>query len=187
MKSVRPVSFATALQRAGSAEAALALPSQHPDLSPPQAVALLTKLALVTPKASTAEHVAAAAAARSDPRLSALLTATCASLERLEGVGLCDLLWALAVLRRPLQPAEGSFSELSATLAQLSPDLDVHHAAQAAWAWSSMRRDGVGENILLPPPPSPLVARAATLPFAVHVNGCAADRLGTLDALLSEV
>eukprot|EP00966_Prymnesium_polylepis_P328532 7384341-Prymnesium_polylepis.1 len=91
--------------------------------------------------------------------------------------------------------------ELGALLTPAAAQLDLHDAAQASWAWSSLARDlrtdgdwapeeWTAADEALSLPPRPLLARASALPFAVHLGVCE-DALGappdaSLDALLHE-
>lgn len=162
----RPLSFVGKLQRCATASAVLGLALEQPTGS--DAVLLLERLAALTPKGGGIEQRKEAKAIRSDAALSALLARTAGAADALDPTAVCDFLWSLAVLRRPLSPAEGSLTDLGALVEPAAPHLDLHTAAQAAWAWGSLERDSHCETTS---PPEPLRARASELPFCVHLDG----------------
>ena len=176
------ISYATALQRSRTSMEALQLAeARRPD--PAQSVALLSRMTQVTPRGGGTAPLQEARAVRADPRLHTLLTRTIGNADNLAPSALCDLLWALAVLRRPLLRGEGSLRELGELLSPAASQLDPHDAAQACWAWSSLARDFRTMSVWAPsewvsmehdgtPPPVPLQTRASSLPFAVHLGVC---------------
>lgn len=193
------LSLATAVQRSRLPGELLELAS-HRRPSPQEALPLLSRIVQLTPRGSSARALDEAQAVREDPRLHALLARTVGSGD-LAAPSLCALLWALAVLRRPLRRGEGGegvMCELGRVLGSEAEGLDVHSAAQAAWAWSSLARDlreqqaegGVmGDGLFDSSPPTPLRMRASTLPFAVHLGVCASelgDPADSLQTLLRE-
>ena len=165
-KAAKPLSFATSLQRARTADEALALTAQF---SPngADAAALLRKAAIVAPRDSDAVW--------RDERLA----------RALEAVGdggadaACDALWALAVLRGDADdaPVDALLADAAAAVARHAPSLGAHRAAEIAWAWRALPLEH--------PPPESIRAAAASLPFCVHV-GCLGGALD-LGALRDEV
>lgn len=161
------ISFSGELQQTcHTPEAALALAGRRP-ASPMETARLLTRLVSLTPRERLTE-------VSGDERLAERLRAL--KFELLKPDELAQLIWACAMLRRPLRASEIPSADLVALLDMHATNLDVHVAAQAAWAWESLVRDAQAFN---EPLPARLLERTASLPFIVH--------LGLIDPSLVEL
>ena len=92
---------------------------------------------------------------------------------------LAEMLWACAMLERPLRRSEVPLTTLAAAFNARATDMEVHAAGMAKWAWDSLYA------AIDTPAPAPLLRRAALLPFAIHCGAVDASLL-SLDELLTE-
>jgi alkylated DNA repair dioxygenase AlkB len=172
----RSVSYTRAIQQSHSAKELLDLSVRRPP-SPSEAAQLLWRLARVTPDSD--------ANVRADRRLTRLLRAS--KFGTLKPSELSTVVWSLAMLRQPLLRS-GDFSLASVTglLEAAASDMEVHDAAQAKWGYQTLVACS-DEPEKAPASSTPrLSARAATLPFTVHL-GAVSSSLLCIDELLAEV
>ena len=173
----RLISFAGAVQTTYSVESLLTLATQRPATAS-EAIRLLLRLVTLAPRGPGSRDEAATI--RRDPRLANFLEASL-NLEMLAPEEIATLVWALAVLQRPL--LELPIQNLHDALDDAASELEVHRAAEAQWAWESLQRDAE-TNALASTPPR-LVARTQDLPFAVRL-GAVDKSLLSLDGLCEE-
>lgn len=173
----RLISFATEVRQAQSSDELLAVVARRPAL-PSEAATLLTRLVALTPDDE--------GGVRADERLHALLKGL--EFEQLAPDELATVVWALAMLRRPLRRSELAWASMASLLDEAAAATEVHAAAQAAWGYQSLSRDGATKpsqaraaDERIPR----LLARAATLPFAVHLRAVPPEIL-SVESLVAE-
>ena len=165
----RGITFAGEVIQAKSRESVLGLAARCP--SDKDVVNLLRRLVQLSPRNEDDDTL------KTDARLHSCLGAL--NIEALAPDDLAEMLWACAMLERPLQQSEVPVSTLAAAFDARATQMEVHAAGMAKWAWDSLF---MGADT---PAPAPLLHRAALLPFAIHIGAVDASLL-SLDELLAE-
>lgn len=163
----RKITYGGEVIQARTRDAVLELAQRCP--SSLDVVKLLRRLVQLSPRNDDDDTI------RTDVRLHTCLRAL--DVTTLAPDDLADMLWACAMLERPLRRSEVSVGTLVAAFDARAMEMELHAAGMAAWAWDSL----LGGT----PAPEALIARAAPLPFRVHI-GAIDPTLLSLEALLAE-